>query len=238
VREFAEAGTLAERFRAGPVVSGGEFLTVAETILEALEELSRLGLPHGDPVPANVLLDETGAVRLSDASSSRRAFARRLVPEADPYAEDRARAGAWLFKASSSAGAQDPLAREIGQALSGSTPDVMLLGLRRLIRERAALRWPVARARTGPVQPMASPAGVAVLASLGPVREARLAYQAARAVCDLTQEPFADVRRALAIATKVFATRVPDVWTLVEMCEREHIPLTVSEAQRARGSGS
>jgi serine/threonine protein kinase len=234
VREYSEEGTVETRVRQGPPLSGGELLTILEALLSGLEELGRLGLAHGDPSPANLLVTMTGRVRLADAVSSRRAFAVRLAEEEDPAGRDRERAMFWLARLASSAAAHDPLAAELRRALSTGSSEVRLVRARRLAEDRASARRPLERPASGP-EPirLTAPTPVAVVVSIGPLLDPRVAYQTARAVADATREPLASVRRELESTAKIFETRWPDpARAVVDLCARLGVTVDV----RAAGS--
>jgi serine/threonine-protein kinase len=63
--ELVEGETLKARLNAG-VLSIEDAQTIAKQILEALEELHRLGIVHRDVKPSNVLLGRDGTVKLAD----------------------------------------------------------------------------------------------------------------------------------------------------------------------------
>jgi hypothetical protein len=70
-----------------------------------------------------------------------------------------------------------------------------------------------------------------VRVTLGPFADARLAYQAARAVSDATKEPLARVRRTLETSAGTFESRWPEpARGLVETCERQRVPIAVRAA--------
>ncbi len=233
VRAFAEEGTLQDRLRRGPALSGGELLTVVEAVLGGIEELAACALSHGDPSPANLLLTRTGALRLADAMSCRRAFAEGFAPAADPAGRDRRIVFRWLAPAAEASAGGDPLAAELSRVLAaGGSPEVALLGAWRLASQRGTERRPIGRpAPEGASPAPGPPTPVTVRVTLGPFADARLAYQAARAVADATKEPLADVRRTLEVSAKTFESRWPDpVRGLVEACERQRVPLAVRAA--------
>jgi serine/threonine protein kinase len=233
VREYSEEGTLAERLREAPPLTGGELLTVAEAVLGALDELTRLGLTHGDPSPGNVLLTKTGGVKLADAASCRRAFARRLEPEAELAAADRERVAAWLGGAAATCRG-DALCLELQKALAAGSADVALFAVRRLTEQRKASAGPIGRPspRAAP-SPSPPPEPVAVFVSLGPVRDPRLVYQTARVVAELTREPLASVRHELESSTKMIKTWWPDpARAVIDACSSLRVKVVV----RAAGS--
>lgn len=239
VREYSEEGTLETRLRQGPPLSGGELLTVLEGLLTGLEDLGRLGLAHGDPSPANLLLTLTGRVRLADPVSSRRAFAVRLAEEEDPARRDRERAVFWLEHLASLASAHDPLAAEMQRALSTGFSEVRLVRARHLAENRSSAKRPVERPAALPDRARLSPpAPVAVAVSIGPIVEPRVAYQTARAVADATREPPTLVRRELESSAKVFESRWPDpARALVEACERLGAKVEVRAAAEPEEAG-
>ena len=233
VRAFAEEGTLRDRLRAGPPLSGGELLTVLEAVLAGLEELAALGFAHGDPSPGNLLLGKTGAPRLADALSCRRVFAEGFAPTADPAGRDRRVVFRWLNAAAEASAPRDPLAGELARALGvAASPEVALLAAWRLASQRGAERRPVARPAPGSaLRAGEPPAPVAVRVTLGPFADARIAYQAARAVSDATKEPLADLRRTLETSARTFESRWPEpARGLVEACERQRVPIAVRAA--------
>jgi serine/threonine protein kinase len=231
VREYSEDGTLADRILSGPRLSGGELLTAAEAVLAALDELTRLGLTHGDPSPSNVLLTRAGGARLADAASCRRAFARRFEPETDLAAADRARAAAWLA-AAAAARPEDALCVEVQKALAAGSAEVALFALRRLAERRAASAQPIGRPARREARPPTPPAGsVAVSFSLGPVSDPRVAYQIARAVCDLTHLPLGEVRPKISSRATVFPAALPDAQRLIDECARLRVRIEVRAAQ-------
>lgn len=232
VREYSEEGTLESRVRLGPPLSGGELLMVLDSLLSGLEELGRLGLSHGDPSPANLLLTMTGRVRLADAVSSRRAFSARFEKEEDPAARDRERAVYWLQRLACTAVADDSLVTELQRLLGTGSPEVRLVRARGLAADQSSVRRPLSRPAAIPAPaPLPAPAPVAVVVSIGPLADARVAYQTARAVAAETHEPLASVRRELEASTKTFASRWPDpARAVVDLCARLGVAVEVRAA--------
>ena len=75
VMEYVKGETLARRLSSGPRPSVSETARIGVMMLEALEELHRLGIVHRDVTPQNVILSENGTLRLMDygiAGCSRR----------------------------------------------------------------------------------------------------------------------------------------------------------------------
>jgi len=236
VREYSEEGTLETRLRRGPPLTGGELLTVLDALLGGLEELSRLGLTHGDPSPSNLLLTLTGRLRLADASSCRRAFALGLKEDEDPARGDRERAVFWLERLASASAASDPLAAELSRTLSTGFTEVRLVRARNFAETRASAKRPLARAAPPDPAELPPPAPVPVLVSIGPFSDARIAYQAARAVSEATGDPLANVRSELKSRVKVFETRWPHpARTIFDACERLGAKVEMRRASEAEG---
>jgi eukaryotic-like serine/threonine-protein kinase len=70
VMEFLPGGTLAQRVRRGPA-SRDEAIEWLKQAADALDEAHRRGVVHRDVKPANMLLDERGAVHMGDFGIAR-----------------------------------------------------------------------------------------------------------------------------------------------------------------------
>jgi len=212
VREYSPHGTLLERLRAQPALGGAQLLTALGATLSALDELDRLGLWHGDPSPANLLLNGRGDARLADPVSARRHFAEGTASLEEMRERDRARLCRWLSAAAATvlqSRPRDEQARELLGALRSGGTGARVDALRRLAAQPQA-RAPLDRG--GPpraVRPV-PPEPIRVLVQVGRIADPRAAYRVARLLGPELKRDMAELRRALGAAGLTVALSYPE----------------------------
>ncbi len=236
-RRFFECGTLAHRIRRTDWPQGDELLTIVATLLKAFEELDRLGLTHGDPAPCNVFLTPEGTVRLGDLCSARARFAAGPDhPDRSREApSDRGRFLRWFARLTERCDQDDPLVRQVADALAGGATEKMkLLRLSRLAEERFSVAAPVRGIDPNRAAIAASgPESVAVSLVIGPVRDEKSSYLAAKLLSGLVGRPLAEVRARLREGTEVVESLYPDpARVLVDQLVVLNAPVRVMQAVR------
>ena len=176
-------------------------LSLAVWLTRALRDLHALGLHHGDPSAANVLVRGDGTLRLADPVSSRRRFPglRAVASLEEEQERDLARVSPFLVNllAGHAGAAQAPLVREIRAFLNlPGHADRRLVALERLAASNGIGSAPNLAAAPAPEAcPAASP--VAVTISVPRVDDDRVAYEAAKVLAGLSGSSLSAVRQEL-----------------------------------------
>lgn len=210
-REFFPGSSMSERIRIRSWPSGPELLTLINGILWALHELDQLGLAHGDPGPWNVLVTPEGTVKLADLCSARALLAASPFPGtyAPAPRSDRGVFLAWLAPVVARCDPGDDLVREIAEALTGGESEQMkMLRLGRVAEARAAAAAPIARAAAvqAPPTPI-EPVSVDIV--VGPARDGKACYLAAKLIGGATGRSVARIRGRLERGTESLESPMP-----------------------------
>jgi hypothetical protein len=230
-REYG-ALVLKDRLRMSRALPFGTLVAIARTVLNALDELASLGLVHSSPFPGNLVQCADGRLRLADCSSCRVAFAGGSHCTNEPQASqgDEALFLAWLYPLvqESAASRADRPTRELLAALGRSPGDAGRIGvLRDVVRAHGELNYdPVV-----PAVPAAcewSPGTVAVRLVVGPVRDERASYEAARILAPLCTKPLARMRAELQAGPVAVGTSFPHPLRALEASlSARRVPLRV-----------
>ncbi len=98
VMSIADGGNLADLLAARRVLDPGEVVTICAPLADALSEIHRRGVVHGDVQPANILFTADGRPMLSDLGTAR--LAGRLPQPRPGLTAPEVEAGQWPVPAS------------------------------------------------------------------------------------------------------------------------------------------
>lgn len=245
-REWSRTGTLAERIRREPHLSGRQILGVLGTLLAALEAIETGGATHGDPSPRNLLLRPDGTVALADGWSSRRSFAvgKLAFAAGESIADDHRIAARWLAEVvrRATAAGGDPLAEELAASLrSVGTGELLRVALERFVAlhrgEEAPVDFP-----SSPERQRRGGGPVPTVVSVEPVADPRVRYRLAKRLALVTPFDAALIRKQLESEPLVVESVFPEparslAGAVAEEGGKAAIRCRVSEVAPAKESG-
>lgn len=230
-REYG-AVTLKDRLRTSRALPFRTLVAIARTVLNALDELTSLGLTHGAPSPGNLVQCADGRLRLADCASSRLAFARGSEAPGEPRVDlgDETFFLRWLHPLvqESAAGQADRSTRELLAALGRSQDDARRIGiLREVVEAHAEVEYD----RFVPAAPVVDawlPCPFDVRLVVGPIADERACYEAGKVLAPLCSRPLPRVRSELQAGPVVVNTSFPQPLRALEASlSARRVPLRV-----------